>query len=87
MASGPRHFLEAFYGPSSSDRPGLLSFVARRAHLFFPTDELSIFPADQVHGTGPFKRSPAVQETLVQLKHISICYVSCEFSALRVVRS
>ena len=30
------------------------------AHQIFPTDELSIFPADQQHGTEPFKTSPAV---------------------------
>ena len=51
------------------------------AHQIFPTDELSIFPADQQHGTEPFKTSPAVQETLVQRQHISICCESTMWCA------
>jgi hypothetical protein len=43
-------------------------------HLFVHKDALCIFPADQARGTEAFKTSPAVQETLAQLKHISINY-------------
>jgi hypothetical protein len=51
------------------------------ANQTFPTDELSIFPADLQHGTEPFKTSPAVQETLVQWQHRSICCESTMWCA------
>ena len=45
-------------------------------HREAANDALCILPADQVLGTEPFKTSPAVQETLKQLKYISIDFDS-----------
>ncbi len=51
--------------------PGVESLLV---HLSVPTDALFIFPAYQERGTEPFKTSPALLETLAQLKYISIVY-------------